>query len=158
VKVLILARAIFSGTQAPKKGMRAATRTRARPRTRSKLNTSTNACRHHPWPAPNAALSAMEKGEVAEVIVKPGCAYGAAGFKVSGRPAISSSASLRFLLHLVDVLWPHEVLEALAKRSSEARGGTCGDEAGGAAEGCGSCHSNDCDHRHDHSHDHGHRY
>ena len=38
-----------------KKGMlrRAVARTRARPRARPKPNTSTDAYRHHPWPAPN---------------------------------------------------------------------------------------------------------
>ena len=49
----VVARVIFERWKPKKACCCAATRTRARPRTRSKPNTSTHACRHHPWPAPN---------------------------------------------------------------------------------------------------------
>ena len=62
VKVSIVARVIFERRKPKKACCCAVTRTRARPRTRSKPNTSTHACRHHPWPAPNCPYDHAPQG------------------------------------------------------------------------------------------------
>ena len=65
VKVFIVARVIFERRKPKKACCCAATRTRARPRTRSKPNTSAHACRHHPWPAPNCPTTTPQKRHAA---------------------------------------------------------------------------------------------